>query len=163
MPFAPLTITGLGQFCDSGLCDVCSYSLGSMLCPRTTCMKISYVFLFGVLLQTLGCGMSSPRTLQSVIASPATADAKEFPGGQVQFTATGIFTKPPTRVTPLPLCSGGATGACITTWSAFPPTVATIDQNGLAQCVPGQSQDAKINVALSGDGPLMTIAILTCP
>ncbi|HKW16838.1 MAG TPA: hypothetical protein VJO35_04960 [Terriglobales bacterium] len=127
-------------------------------------MKMLYVLLFGVLVQTLGCGMSTPRMLQSVTVSPATADAKDFPSGQVQFTATGIFNKPPTRVTPLPACSmSSGIEACITAWSAFPPTVATIDQNGLAQCVAGQSQSTKIEIALAGDGPLMTVATLTCP
>lgn len=127
-------------------------------------MKLSYILLFGVLVQTLGCGMSTPRMLQSVAVSPATADASDFPNGQVQFTATGIFNKAPTRVTPLPTCSmSSATGACITAWSTFPPTAATIDQNGLARCVPGQSQAAKIEIALQGDGPLMTVATLTCP
>lgn len=129
-------------------------------------MKLLYVFLFGTLIQTVGCGMSmsTPRTLQSVTVNPATADAKDFPHEQVQFTPTGIFNKPPTRVTPLPMCSASdATGACITAWSVFPPTIATIDQNGLAQCVSGESQTAKVEIALSGDGPLMTVASLTCP
>jgi hypothetical protein len=127
-------------------------------------MRMHYLLLFGVLLETLGCGMSTPRRLQSVTVSPASADAKDFPNGRVQFTATGIFNKPPTRVTPLPTCSmSSGTDACLTAWSAFPPTVATIDQNGLAQCIAGQSQDTKIEVALPGDGPLMAVATLTCP
>jgi hypothetical protein len=67
-------------------------------------------------------------------------------------------------VTPLPSCSApGATGSCITAWSTSPNTIATIDQNGLAQCVPGQSGTATIQVAVSGDGPLIGVAKLTCP
>lgn len=111
-----------------------------------------------------GCGSGTPRTLESVIASPATADAQNFPNGKVQFTPTGIFNKTPTRVTPLPNCSAkNATGACLTAWSVSPDTLATIDQNGLAQCISGQSGTATIQIAVAGDGPFMNAATLTCP
>lgn len=111
-----------------------------------------------------GCGSSSTRMLESVTATPASADAQNFPSGRVQFTPTGIFNKAPTKVTPLPSCAvSGATGSCITAWSTSANTIATIDQNGLAQCVPGQSGTATIQVAVSGDGPLMGVAKLTCP
>jgi hypothetical protein len=100
-----------------------------------------------------GCGNSVPRTLQAVSASPAVADAKNFPNGRVQFVPIGIYNKPPITVTPLP----------ITAWSASPSTVATIGQNGIAQCAPGQVGIVKILVALPGDGPLMNVAQLTCP
>jgi hypothetical protein len=128
-------------------------------------MQLAVSFLvLSLVAATTACGNSSPRTLQSVIVTPTKADAQNFPNGKVQFTPTGIFNRAPTRVTPLPTCSApGVVGACITGWSAFPPTVATVDQNGLAQCVPGQSQTAKIEIALSGDGPLITVATLTCP
>ena len=122
----------------------------------------TFVLCVGAL--STACGDSSPRVLQSVVVTPAKADAQNFPNGKVQFTPTGIFNRAPVRVTPLPMCSApDATGACITAWSAFPPTVAAIDQNGTAQCVPGLSQTAKIEIALSGDGPLITVAALTCP
>ena len=126
-------------------------------------LAVTFLVLFLVVTST-ACGNSSPRMLQSVVATPAKADAQDFPDGKVQFTPTGIFNQAPTRVTPLPTCSAaGTVGACITGWSTFPPTVAAIDQNGLAQCVPGQSQTAKIEIALSGDGPLIAVATLTCP
>ena len=113
---------------------------------------------------TTACGNSSSRTLQSVIANPATADAQTFPNGKVQFTPTGIFNKAPIRVTPLPACSApNSAGACLTAWAVSPNTVATIDQKGLAQCVAGQSGIATIQVAVAGDGPLMSVAKLTCP
>jgi hypothetical protein len=111
-----------------------------------------------------GCGNSSPRTLQSVIASPASADAQGFPNGKVQFTPTGVFNKMPTHVTPLPLCSATNSGAtCITAWSTFPTMIATIDQSGVAQCVPGQSGTVTIEVAVVGDHPNFNAAKLTCP
>jgi hypothetical protein len=113
---------------------------------------------------TTGCGNSSPRILQSVVANPASADAQNFPNGKVQFTPTGVFSKAPTRVTPLPPCSAPNSGAtCITAWSTSPGTIATVDQNGVAQCLPGQSGGVTIEVAVVGDRPVMNVAKLTCP
>jgi hypothetical protein len=111
-----------------------------------------------------GCGSNSPRSLQSVVANPASADAQTFPNGKVQFTPTGIFDKVPTRVTPLPLCSAPNSGAtCITAWSTSDARIATIDQSGVASCLPGQSGPVTIEVAIVGDQPLMSVAKLTCP
>lgn len=83
-------------------------------------------------LALLGCGSS--RQLQSITVSPATADAKNFPNGQVPFTATGMYSKPPS---PSPLtsndvqwCVGSSSGACA--GNIIPG--ATVDSNGVAQC-----------------------------
>ncbi|HEV2468446.1 MAG TPA: hypothetical protein VGS78_04580 [Candidatus Sulfotelmatobacter sp.] len=83
-------------------------------------------------LALLGCGSS--RQLKSITVSPATADAKSFPNGQVPFTATGTYSKPPS---PSPLtsndvqwCVGSSSGAC--DGNIFPG--ATVDSNGVAQC-----------------------------
>lgn len=88
-----------------------------------------------VSLGTAGCGSS--RQLQSVTLSPASADAQNFPNGQVSFTATGTFSKKPS---PLQLtgkdvtwCAGSSSGMCV---GNINPGI-TVDQNGLAQCVPG--------------------------
>jgi hypothetical protein len=108
------------------------------------------LFLMGL---SAGCGDIVPRTLQSVSASPAVADAKNFPNGRVQFVPVGTYNKPPRTVRPLP----------VTAWSAGPSTIAIIDQDGVAQCVPGQVGIVKIQVAVPGDGPLMNVAQLTCP
>jgi hypothetical protein len=114
-------------------------------------LRISYLSL--LLAFTLSCGSSTPRTLVSVKATPATADAINFPNGQVQFVATGTYNRPPSPVTPQP----------VTAWQLTPNTLATITQNGLAQCISGQTGTASIQVAVAGDGPLMTVAQLTCP
>ncbi len=102
---------------------------------------------------TAGCGAGTPRTLQSVTATPMVADAKNFPNGQVQFTASAIYNKPPTPVTPFQ----------VTAWEALPQSIATITNSGMAQCVPGQSGTVTIRVAVPGDAPLMAVATLTCP
>jgi hypothetical protein len=115
-------------------------------------LVISFLALFLVVLSA-GCGTSVPRTLQSVTASPARADAKNYPNGRVQFVPTGIYNKPPTTVTPLE----------VTAWWASGNVIATIDQNGVAECLPGQVGTVEIQVGLPGDGPLMNVAQLTCP
>jgi hypothetical protein len=83
---------------------------------------------------TSGCGSS--RQLQSVSLSPATTDAQNYSNGQVPFTATGTFSKPPS---PSPLtskdvlwCVGLSAGQCAGNINPG----ATVDQNGVAQCVP---------------------------
>ncbi|HEY6369303.1 MAG TPA: hypothetical protein VIX37_01880 [Candidatus Sulfotelmatobacter sp.] len=61
-----------------------------------------------------GCG--SGRELQSVTLSPFTADAKNFPHGQIPFVATGTFSKPPSPVTltskEVVCCFADASGVC---------------------------------------------------
>ena len=117
-----------------------------------------------------GCGSS--RQLQSVNLSPATADARSFPGGQVQFSATGSFNKPPS---PTPLtsadvtwCVGSGTGQC----DGNIAQGATIDQNGVAQCGSGFVGTVTILAGTAGtpvlpdQGQPLKIfgsATLTCP
>jgi len=124
---------------------------------------------------TLACG-SSPHLLQSVTVSPATADAKDFPNGLVQFTATGLYNSSPTRVTPLK----ANWGVCVlTAGSEQPSNAVTVSSNGLAQCVSGApgmyvvfawstnpTKGAVCNVveACSGGcGSINGTAQLTCP
>src|SRR5215469_9845286 len=85
----------------------------------------------------LGCG--SGRHLESVTISPQTADAQDFPNGEVPFSATGIFSKPPSPFTltskDVTWCVGTNTGAC----DGLINPGATVDQNGVAKCFPGFS------------------------
>ncbi len=115
-----------------------------------------------------GCGSSS-RQLQGITITPPVADAKDFPNGKVQFTASGNFAKPITW------CVAGPTSAanpaayiCEGNIEPF----ATIDQNGLTQCAPLSQGTVFI---LGGDavppanpdqGPVFKLygsAQLTCP
>jgi len=96
---------------------------------------LATLLLVALALQALGCGSSnSNRILESMTITPADADAQNFANGQVQFTATGTFSKAPSRqqVTFQPPYTGG--WSLMTTNSA---SIATINQNGMAQCVPG--------------------------
>src|SRR3981189_662627 len=58
-------------------------------CIATVCFVAVFVF------QTVGCGSSSHRVLQSIAVSAATAGAQSSANAQVQFTATGTFSKSP--------------------------------------------------------------------
>jgi hypothetical protein len=72
----------------------------------------------------LACGSNH---LESITVTPATADAQDFPNGQVQFTATGVYSNG-NRVDPIPaLWSQG------NPW-ALTPIAIVIDSTGLASC-----------------------------
>ena len=97
-------------------------------------------FLLGNILLALhatGCGTSNTanRVLLSVTVAPATADAQNFTNGQVQFTATGTFSRPPSPASvPVPFVAPYSG-----TWLISDPTIATISQSGVAQCQIGSS------------------------
>ncbi|HET7751292.1 MAG TPA: hypothetical protein VFK81_18020 [Terriglobales bacterium] len=119
--------------------------------------------------QTLGCGSmysSSNRMLQSVMVTPANADAQNFTMGQVQFTATGTFSQPPS---PAPVSfQPPYTG----NWSSSNLNIATISQSGMAQCAAGAAGKVTITAEVSsnsatGMGQMSTAVsgktTLTCP
>jgi hypothetical protein len=125
-----------------------------------------------IVFATVSCGSmssSSSRILQSMTVTPATADAQNSANGQVQFTATGIFSKPPSPgpVTFVSPYSGS--------WAAD-PSIATLvgTANGTAtfQCVAGASGTTTVKAiastnAAQGTGATSTAvtgtAMLTCP
>ncbi len=130
------------------------------------------IFFVGMLVfQTAGCGTSSSnRVLQSVKVTPAMADGLRSPTGQVQFTATGTFSKSPSPapVTFVAPYSGS--------WVVSDPTIATLVGTGTGtatfQCVAGASGTVTITAAAStnaatGTGATSTMvqgtASLTCP
>lgn len=113
-----------------------------------------------------GCG-STPmgnRVLLSMSISPAAGDASMSPARQVQFTATGSFSRPPSPDTvPFVAPYSG-------TWTVSNQKVATITQTGLATCVPGASGTVTVSAIASsnsaGPGAMSTAvtgtAKLTC-
>ena len=72
-------------------------------------------------LAMISCGGSSNRMLESISVSPQVGN------GQVQFVATGTFSAPPTKVTPLSV-----------NWSVPPLAISvvlpTITSQGVASC-----------------------------
>jgi hypothetical protein len=126
------------------------------------------VLLAATLLSSCGAG----RRLESVTLSPGTADAQSFPNGQVPFAASGTYSRPPS---PVPLTSNdvvwcvGANGVCA--GNIVPG--ATVDQTGLAQCVPAfvgtvtiLAGKASSNMVVPDGGQTLKVfgsAQLTCP
>lgn len=91
---------------------------------------LSFFFLLVLVAATmLACG-SSPRVLQSVAVSPATADAQSFSGGLVQFTSLGYYTTPPSPVEPL----AATWGAC---YQGNLTTGVSVSASGVAHCAAG--------------------------
>jgi hypothetical protein len=83
------------------------------------------VAAFGV-----ACGSSSPHIPQSVTVTPSTADAKDFPNGQVQFTVTAFYNTMPSSVQ-----NASATWSVCGGNPASPENPVTISSTGVAQCV----------------------------
>jgi len=110
-------------------------------------------------------GGNATGTLQSITVCPASADAKNFPDGQVQFVATGYYSAPPSPVTPL----AAFWGAC----EQSAPTTAVSIKNGLAQCSVGASGQFSVFAAdptncnaitaCGGGCQVSGTAQLTCP
>ena len=137
------------------------------------------LYLFATLFlafETTACGGASDpsanRVLQSIAITPSTADARMFPNGQVQFTATGSFTKAPSPA-PVPFAEPYTGG-----WSISDPSdginqsIATISPAGLAQCIPGASGTVMVTARASNGAchgaQCTSVAVtgnatLTCP
>jgi hypothetical protein len=110
--------------------------------------------------------------LESITVSPAVADAKDYPDGQVQFTAAGYYSTNPNQAVPL---SKPGWGSCYENNST---SEVTVSSTGVAQCASGAVgtytvwADAPPNVGgpnclavnACGGGCFVTgTAQLTCP
>lgn len=127
---------------------------------RLRVLLVTTLLLAGVELVANGCGNGGPRLLKSISVTPPTADAQSFPHGQVQFTAVGTYSQPPS---PSPVTQPS--------WSLSDSDIATISQGGLAQCNPGASGIVTVKASTpapcSGTGCtaalLLASAQLRCP
>ena len=106
-------------------------------------MKYSGLLCFSLLVVlaiaiTLACGSPAappPNTtgiLESVSINPATADAQNYPNGEVPFIATGFYSTPPSPVTPLT----ATWGAC---YQSNTTTAVSVSKSGVAQCTSGSA------------------------
>jgi hypothetical protein len=125
--------------------------------------------------ETVACGnagnSNSNRLLESIAVTPPTADAQNFANGQVQFTATGTFSRPPSPA-PVPSAEPYGGGWYIYNSKGATQSIATISQTGLAQCKLGASGAVEVQaMASTGEcgGEACTYpvvqgsATLTCP
>jgi hypothetical protein len=137
--------------------------------------SLAAVLLLGSLaVLTIACGSSaSPRYLRSMVVSPNTADANDYPGGLVQFTATGTYNRPPSVVQ-----MTSTVDQSFSFWvydTSIATVVSTSASTGVVtlQCLPGTSgtatviaEAANLTPAPIGVGALAPIqgrAKLTCP
>jgi hypothetical protein len=105
-----------------------------MLMAKSPAHVCAYLCLVLFAAGITGCGgsmMNNGRMLQSLAVTPASADAQNFPGGRVQFSATGTFNMAPITVT-----SQAVMWSIGKPFAAPSPTMpqASIDSTGLAQC-----------------------------
>jgi hypothetical protein len=95
---------------------------------------VSFFALAVVASLALSCGAnsdpSSNRQLLSIALSPATADAQDYPDGQVQFMATGDYNTAPYTVAPL----SAGWGTC---YQEASTSAISVSRSGLAQCASG--------------------------
>jgi len=131
------------------------------------------VFLGLAALLTLACGMNGQHLIQSISVSPSSADAKNYPNGQVPFIATGDYKTPPLTVTPL-LANWGTANL-----DGSQTTGISVAANGVAQCAPdalgtysvGAWVSVNPNISCNLIGPygdpgcnsVLGTALLTCP
>ena len=139
-----------------------------MQCSRiSTTLSAGLLAVFAVM--SIGCSSMnsmSNRVLQSMVISPATADAQSSPSGQVQFSAMGTFSMAPSPA-PVPFVAPYSGS-----WATSDLSVATIDQHGLAMCVAGASGTVTVSATASSNAGMGTqnmstavsgTAKLTCP
>jgi hypothetical protein len=121
----------------------------------------SFIFLLVMALaMALACGSPDPpRNTTGILASisinPATADAQNYPDGQVQFIATGYYTTPPSPVTPLV----AGWGVC---YDNAPTSVVSVTQSGLAQCQAGASGEYSVFASDFPNPGVNCLALLPC-
>jgi hypothetical protein len=90
-----------------------------------------WVVFLGLAAITSACGSNPQREIETITVSPSSADAQDYPDGQVPFVATGTFSEPPVTVSPLQA-----------TWVAVDAagqrtTDVSITNSGVAQCTSG--------------------------
>jgi hypothetical protein len=125
--------------------------------------------LAAYLASSCGTGQGQGQ-LQSISLSPATADAQDYPDGQVPFTATGHYVNPTHTITP----QSATWVAC--QQSGPITTEVSLSQGGVAQCAIGAAGTYSINAwdtnkiepcAINACGILVCAIVgtaqLTCP
>ena len=119
----------------------------------------------------LSCGGS--RELVGISITPASADAHNFTGDQVQFVATGTFSQSPRTAqlsrADIGWCVGTSSGMCNGNIAGG----ASIDSNGVATCQPafqgtvtllaGKAKSAQVNPDQAYPLRIFGTAQLICP
>jgi hypothetical protein len=88
--------------------------------------QISFLLLVLAAAITLACG-SGAHIPQSVVVNPATANAQDYPGASLQFTATVYYNTKPSPVSP----AQASWSAC---YQGGPTDGVSVSSSGVAQC-----------------------------
>jgi len=134
---------------------------------RAHIILVFCVLLSLALLTSCGGAVANLRVLEVITVTPAKVDAP--PSEKVQFRAKGTYNLAPMTVDPLPAVVWTVGRSDFS--EAPVPAIATVDQNGLAKCLPGASGTIQIfaNAAKEPDQPYQIhnftsgAAELTCP
>ncbi|HXM09460.1 MAG TPA: hypothetical protein VN946_05890 [Terriglobales bacterium] len=91
----------------------------------------SFVAMIAAASLAMSCGASQEQSqLRSITLSPATADAQNYPDGQVPFAATGHYVNPSQTITP-------QTANWVACQQNAPTTQVSVTTSGVAQCTKG--------------------------
>jgi hypothetical protein len=123
--------------------------------------------ILGGLWAALSCGAGQSQSqLQSITVNPPTADAQNYPNGEVPFEATGNYINPTRKVTP----QAASWVACS---QNAPTSAASVSSSGVGQCASGAKGTYDINAfvmtncnvitACGGGCTVVGSAQLTCP
>jgi hypothetical protein len=134
---------------------------------------ISLALLGAIAVLVSSCSSSNPnigRVLYSISVTPATADAQNFPGGQVLFTATGSYSLAPTPA-PLTFAAPYAGEFVVSNPTNPPATIATVVTTGnstvTVQCASGAAGTVAVVASASANNGTDTVITgsgeLTCP
>jgi hypothetical protein len=159
--------------------DAATFWLAGGLAPlrgdamNKTRVGLSLFGVLGLLLLSsiaLSCGSSASQTgmgqLQSITLTPMSADAQNYPNGQVPFLATGIYVNPPHTVIP----QSARWGAC---QQNAPVSEVSVSNEGVAQCGSGAAgtftvfaydmTNCTAITSCAGGCTVVGTAQLTCP
>jgi len=126
-----------------------------MKTPGPTLLIVALVVAASV---ALSCGSAAdPVQLQSITLSPSAADAKDYPNGQVQFTATAYYSNNPTLGVPL---TTSGWGSC---YQNLATDEVTVSRTGVARCASGAAGTYTVwaNAPPNVNGP-NCLAITAC-
>lgn len=119
-------------------------------------LPLSFFLLLFAAVITVACGSNPVKhAVQSLAITPPTADARNFPDGQVQFEAAAYYDSQPSPVTGVQ----ATWGAC---YQDAPTTAITVSPNGLAQCATGSSGTYNIWAFVTTSAPACPNYVTAC-
>lgn len=107
----------------------------------------------------MSCGTKQAQNqgpqLQAISLSPTSADAKNYPDGQVPFIATGYYVNPTQTETPQP-------AIWVACQNSSPSSEVSISTSGVAQCGGSAAGEYSIDAWSWGSGHAACSAISVC-